>query len=241
MSVLSKQTIDNMASYQQHYAEHGWVRIPNYFDEAVIRDFSAAIAKLKDDVQRWQLATLVKGQAFKASVNKYLGQPPQVRSHFIAELLRYAQQNDFQYFYEFIRIVSEKGQTPAECEYIADIMGDDSHLQTLKDLVNDQSVVQLDAHLTGYKSGHFLKRHSDDGYKAERTRKVAYVLSMSENWQADWGGLLHLQNNHNQIEKTFVPTYNTIIFFRVPTPHFVSQVTNFCPDTRFSLTGWLWE
>lgn len=239
--MLSKQTIDNLVNYQQHYAEHGWVRMTNYFDEEVIRGFSQAISTLKDDVQKWQLATLVQGQPFKACVNKYLGQPPQVRSHFIAELLRYAQQNDFQYFYEFIRVVSEKDQAPVECQGMSEVMSSESHLQTLKDLVKDQSITQIDTQLTGYKSGHFLKRHSDDGYKAARTRKVAYVLSMSDQWQADWGGLLHLQNDQNQIEQTFVPTYNTMILFTVPTSHFVSQVTNFCPNTRFSLTGWLWE
>ena len=156
VSVLSKQTIDNLAVYQQHYAKHGWVKIPDYFCQSVIDGFCTTLSSVVGNVQKWQLATLVQGKPFKAQVNNYLSQPPQVRSYFIAELLRYAQQNDFQYFYEYIRVVSEKEQAPVECQGMAEVMSSDDHLQFLKDLVADQAINILDAQLTGYKSGHFL-------------------------------------------------------------------------------------
>jgi len=239
--VLSKQTRDNLADYQHHYHTHGWVRMDNYFDLDTIVQCSELLQQVAGDVQKWQLVTLVQGQAFKAKVNNYLSQPPQVRSHFIAELLRFAQQNEFQYFYEFIRLISEKDNAPELLEPMAQLIGSDSNIQTMQQISAQQSISQIDAQLTGYKPGHFLKRHSDDGYKSNKKRKVAYVLSLSKDWQADWGGLLHLQDKNKRIIESFTPTYNTLILFKVPTSHLVSQVTNYCPQTRFSISGWLWE
>jgi Rps23 Pro-64 3,4-dihydroxylase Tpa1-like proline 4-hydroxylase len=239
--VLSKQTIENLDNYQQHYSQHGWVQIPNYYDLKVVEDCYQHLAQFACDMHQWQLATLVQGKPFMAQVNKYLDQPPQVRSHFIAELLRYAQQNDFQYFYEFIRLLSDHDKTPAHLSDMAAMIESNDNLKTLKEIISNPAITQIDAQITGYKPGHFLKRHSDEGYQSEHQRKAAYVLSLSKQWQPDWGGLLHLMDDEGTIEHTITPTFNTMVMFKVPTPHFVSQVTNYCPDTRFSITGWLWE
>lgn len=239
--MLSDKTLDNLSNYQQHYQQHGWVRIADFFADSAIEQCHHLLEQVAGDVQMWQLVTLVQGQAFKANVNNYLSQPPQVRSHFIAELLRYAQLNEFQYFYEFIRLVSDKYDAPQLLQPMAEYINSAACIDAMKQISGEQGVNQIDAQLTGYKPGHFLKRHSDDGYKAKRSRKVAYVLSLSKQWQADWGGLLHLQDKDKRIIESFTPSYNTLILFKVPTSHLVSQVTNYCPQTRFSISGWLWE
>lgn len=239
--MLSTETIDNLDKYRQHYNEQGWVRIPNYLDSEFACLFEQQAMQASKDLQLWQMATLVQGQAFVAKVNDYLNQAPQVRSHFIAELLRFAQQNDFQYFYEFIRLLSEQQTPPELLVDMAKAIRSPANLEVLKTVVGQQSISQIDAQLTRYKPGHFLKHHCDEVYHSPRTRKVAYVLGLSKDWQPDWGGLLHIQDNNANVRETLIPQFNALTLFRVPTPHFVSQVTNYCPATRLSLAGWLWE
>lgn len=239
--MLSKQTIDNLEQYRQHYALHGWVRIVNCLAEDTAESFFRQVNQIADETQPWHMATLVEGKAFIAKVNDYLNQPPLVRSHFIAELLRYAHQNDFQYFYEFIRLLGADSQPPEVLAGLVNNMDSEEILGAFKHITNCQTVNELDAQLTRYKPGHFLKHHCDEGYKSPQQRKVAYVLSLSKDWHPDWGGLLHIQDGQGKIIETFTPTFNALTIFAVPTPHFVSQVTNYCPSSRFSVTGWLWE
>lgn len=239
--MLSNQTLDSLEQHKQHYSRHGWVRIDHFLSDECAEDFVDVVRKIADDTQVWRLATLVEGKAFVAKVNDYLTQEPYVRSHFIAELLRYAQQNDFQYFYEFIRLLGEDIHAPLELEAISDVWGSDIILNNLKQLTDTPQVRHIDAQLTCYKPGHFLKHHSDEGYHSKQKRKVAYVLGLSKQWQPDWGGLLHLQDADGRVIQSLIPQFNSLTLFEVPTAHFVSQVTNYCPASRYSLTGWLWE
>ena len=239
--VLSKQTIDNLEQYTVHYAQKGWVRIENYLAQDTAEQFHQQVVKLAQNTQDWHMATLVEGKAFIAKVNDYLGQPPQERSLFIAQLLRYAQQNDFQYFYEFIRLLGGNASPSEALTELTKTIGSTQNVDILKQVVGDPSIEQIDAQLTCYKPGHFLKHHCDEGFQSPRQRKVAYVLGLSKDWQPDWGGLLHFQNGQGKIIESLIPTFNCITLFTVPTPHFVSQVTNYCPQPRFSVTGWLWE
>ena len=81
--MLSKQTIDNLEQYTQHYAEKGWVRIDNYLALDAAEQFHQQVVKLAQNTQDWHMATLVEGKAFIAKVNDYLGQPPQEQKHTI--------------------------------------------------------------------------------------------------------------------------------------------------------------
>lgn len=238
--MLNQETFDNLHHYKKHYQENGWVRISNFLVEDYAEQLAAAVAEVANDPQVWRIATLVQGKAFVARVNDYLAQEPNVRSHFIAEILRYAQLNDFQYFYEFIRLLGEDSSAPGVLDAISRDWESESLLQTLRTVVDNDDIAQIDAQLTRYKPGHFLKHHSDEGYQSAQQRKVAYVMSLSKDWQPDWGGLLHFQNADGKIIESLTPEFNSLTLFKVPTAHFVSQVTNYCPASRYSMTGWLW-
>jgi SM-20-related protein len=244
--VFSKETIDSFAAYRQHYSEHGWVSIGNFFAPDAAMQLSALVEQATAQQSLWSMATLVQGKAFVSKMNDYLNEPPQVRSYFIAELLRYAQQNDFQYFYEYIRLIGEEEQVPPILQAMADLMAATDVVDMLKAIVGLDEQVNIDAQLTRYRAGHFLKQHNDEitgdaKTGAAQQRKVAYILGLSQDWQADWGGLLHIKNDQDQIIKSFTPAFNTITLFKVPTAHFVSQVSNYCPASRFSIAGWIKE
>lgn len=93
-----------------------------------------------------------------------------------------------------------------------------------------------DMQATRYRPGHFLTTHSDEAHGKHRV--FAYVLSLSPVWRPTWGGQLQFLNEAGHVLETFVPTYNALSIFSVPCPHHVSQVTDFAPVDRLSLTGW---
>ncbi len=87
-----------------------------------------------------------------------------------------------------------------------------------------------------YTAGDFLMMH-DDTQKAER--RVAFVFNLSKDWHPNWGGLTHFLECDGSVADTYVPTYNSLVFFTVPVLHLVSYVMPFALRPRYSITGWL--
>jgi len=110
-------------------------------------------------------------------------------------------------------------------------------LQILRDVTGIDGIQKADAQATLYRPGHFLMRHDDTGEGSEH-RLVAYVLNMTRNWRADWGGLLHFLDARGEIAETWPPAFNVLALFRVPVPHCVSYVAPFATEPRLAITGW---
>ena len=86
-----------------------------------------------------------------------------------------------------------------------------------------------------YTSDCFLATHTDDG-----NGRLAFVLHLTKNWNACWGGMYMDHTDPNNI-KTVIPSFNKMVMFRVgnnQTPHSVSCVTNNLTRKRISVTGW---
>jgi Rps23 Pro-64 3,4-dihydroxylase Tpa1-like proline 4-hydroxylase len=66
----------------------------------------------------------------------------------------------------------------------------------------------------------------------------AYVINLSRDWQADWGGLLQFIDESGAVSETFMPRWNTLSLFRVPQGHAVSLVAPWARAPRLALTGW---
>ena len=106
----------------------------------------------------------------------------------------------------------------------------------IREVTGIQTIAKADAQATLYAPGHFLNTHDDKiaGHK----RRVAYVLSMTKDWNPDWGGLLQFYGKDNTVEDVFVPRFNALSLFTVPQTHAVSCVTPYAPARRLSITGW---
>lgn len=98
-------------------------------------------------------------------------------------------------------------------------------------------IVKGDAQATFYAPGHFLTLH-DDGGQPEEHRRVAYVLSLTRGWRADWGGLLQFHGPDGDVVEGWAPRYNSLALFEVPVPHSVSAVAHYAGAPRLSVTGW---
>jgi SM-20-related protein len=124
----------------------------------------------------------------------------------------------------FLHRVLEWLNEPATLEIVRHITG----IPTLR---------KADAQATLYRPGHFLTLH-DDGGVGNEMRRVAYVLNMTHDWRADWGGQLQFITAGGEIEESWIPGFNTLALFRVPMRHAVSYVAPYATRPRLAVTGW---
>jgi SM-20-related protein len=122
-------------------------------------------------------------------------------------------------------------------------------LDFVRRLTAEPALRRIDAQATRYRAGHFLLRHND--FSATEDRRFAYVINLSKNWRADWGGVLQFfdaphQASAAQIETlplkiidTVCPAFNSLSIFKVPQWHCVSPVASFVTAQRLGITGWM--
>lgn len=120
---------------------------------------------------------------------------------------------------------------------IASRMVSHEFLDAVKAVVGDPDVRGMNANLTRYDAGQFLRRHDDSG--TQEPRVAAYVLNLSVDWEPDWGGLLQFVDGNRNVIKTFTPHYNSLVVFKVPQSHIVSYVAPFATRSRLAITGWV--
>lgn len=91
-----------------------------------------------------------------------------------------------------------------------------------------------------YQEGDFLTQHTDH----LGNRALAYVLHLSKDWKPEYGGLFLMLNakDRMQVDKTFVPQFNTLLLFNVTAhnhPHVVTDVARGVKHARISVAGWM--
>jgi Rps23 Pro-64 3,4-dihydroxylase Tpa1-like proline 4-hydroxylase len=68
---------------------------------------------------------------------------------------------------------------------------------------------------------------------------AAYVISLTRNWNRNWGGHLAFFNERGDVEAAFLPSFNALNVFAVPQLHAVQMIAPFARGVRTSLTGWV--
>lgn len=145
--------------------------------------------------------------------------------------------HSFQYRYESIRVDDDPTMRgSALLDRFADFMSSSMVVDFFK-VVTAAPIDFADAQATIYWPGDFLTRHDDD--VSGKRRVVAYVLGMTPEWRAEWGGLLLFHGARHDIAHGFAPTFNALRLFAVPADHSVSHVWPYAPHPRLSVTGWL--
>lgn len=143
----------------------------------------------------------------------------------------------FQYRYETIRVRGDGAPGPVpELDRFAAWLNTPTSLDWFRAVTGFPAIDLIDAQATSYSAGHFLTEHDDN--VAGKNRLAAYVLSLAPDWRPEWGGTLCFPDASGRIEG-LLPGFNTLMLFRVPQRHFVSEVASFAPRARLSVTGWL--
>lgn len=146
----------------------------------------------------------------------------------------------FQYIYDNFPLfdAAQAGDplTPAQQALVGFLSGA-AFLDCMRTVTRAPQIAFADMQLTRYRPGHFLAHHDDD--VAGKGRLFAYVLSMTKDWRADWGGVLNFLGEDGNVIEGFTPAWNALSLFRVPQAHAVSMVVPFAPRARYAVTGWL--
>jgi SM-20-related protein len=152
----------------------------------------------------------------------------------IVELAR----RDFQFsfFTESLGDALQRGNADLLARFIR-YMAHDAFLSVMRQLTGVEEINRVYAQATMYAPGSFLSAH-DDHVTAE-DRRLAYVINLTREWRADWGGLLHFSSPDGSVEDSFFPHFNSMSLFAVPQTHFVSYVPPFAQGQRQAITGWL--
>ena len=117
-------------------------------------------------------------------------------------------------------------------------INDAEFLGLARDVTGFDDLIKADAQATLYAPGQFLALHHDS--HVGQGWRVAYVLNLTtQDWRADWGGMLLFHDADGNVTGGFRPIFNSLNLFAVPQAHSVSLVSPFAPLGRLAVTGWL--
>lgn len=216
----------------KRFAEAGRLQIEDFLEAPDAKDLAESLANLD-----WRLVLNSGARHYDLSMAQVAAMEPG-RQTAIFEEVRKNAAHGFQYIYENYPVadLSDAGQlSHRELTTIHETMNSDAVRSFLKQ-VTGEATDFCDMQATRYAAGHFLTIHSDD--LQGKNRKLAYVLSLTDNWSPTWGGQLQFVDNRRNVTRSYVPRFNALSVFKVPTPHHVSQVSSFAQGGRVSLTGW---
>jgi Rps23 Pro-64 3,4-dihydroxylase Tpa1-like proline 4-hydroxylase len=146
----------------------------------------------------------------------------------------------FRFAYDSYMMISAytQGRDPGLLLHrVLELFNTPDYLAFMRSLTGDARVRRVNAQATRYRRGHFLRYHTD--IDSTEGRLYAYVLNLSRDWNADWGGLLQFIDDDGRVLDTFLPRWNTLSLFAVPAGHAVSLVAPWAAQDRLAITGWL--
>ena len=231
---LSLNPAFNLDRFKAELSQSRRGRMNSFLDEAGANKLYKALVEQKD----WNLLTYSQGRHVDLDYNGMLQRPPADWKRL--EEIAYAEaKNGFGYYFCNVPLYDlaksgKRSDLPLLEAYR--IMNSPEVLAIAREATGATDIAYADAQATKYLSGHFLTTHDDD--VGGKNRRAAYVLSMTKNWRADWGGQLQFFGEDGQVERAFVPGFNTLSVFLVPQRHAVSALAPFAGAPRFSITGW---
>lgn len=216
------------------YAEAGYAVVDGVLTKPSARRLRAAAEGFGD----WTLVTVLDGQHREFVGADMERLDPSRRVPFEAMVAREAQAG-FCYLYERLNLyeISRRGMvTDPALKAAAELIASEAFLDLGRALTGDAGITFADCQLTRYRPGHFLTAHDDSAEAADRS--AAFVLNLTEDWCADFGGVLQLLDETGDVRAGLTPRFNRLALFRVPQSHAVSVVAPYAPRPRFAITGW---
>ncbi len=232
----------DLAPYAGQFQRRGVVQIPD-----ILRPEIAELlySTLEREVP-WSLAYRdaggnrrlppVEGQAWGSGD---MARPDQARID--EEIYAIARAGRFQFRYRTYMLVSsylDPATRPLPLHRLLELFNRGDWLAAMRRIIGEAGVARIDGQATCYRAGDFLTCH-DDAESDDSIRYAAYVLSLTRDWRADWGGSLQMLDPGGQVTETLLPRFNCLNLFRTPRLHCVSPVAPFVTVPRYAITGWL--
>lgn len=201
-------------------------------------DAARALHDCLDREVPWDVAFIGEQGSTTLSEQGLANMARRERETLLADIHRRAA-DGFQFHYNSYMMVTayKAGRDPDLLLHrFLEYINSDPFLAFVRGVTGVSRIRKADAQATRYAPGHFLKQHND--ITPEQGREVAYVLNLTRDWQADWGGLLQFMDEEGAVVETIMPRFNSLTLFRVPMNHCVSCVAPFAQRPRYAITGW---
>lgn len=224
----------DVEKYARVYRETGRVQVPDLFAPAVAEQIERALQQLtyrlvcQNDDEQNMLFTREDLAAMSADERRQLEAGIRERA---------ARSVGYTYFmYPMVLARLQNWDPGNPIHAITDFLNSPPFLTFARQLISFSGLTKIDVHASQYLPGHYLTTHTDDD--ATQHGRAAYTIGFSRNWRADWGGLLLLLDEKEDVREGFIPRFNTLTVFNGMQPHTVTSISSFTPRPRLSLAGW---
>lgn len=213
------------------YQRDGRVRIKNFLKESIAEEIRQCMASN----QNWDLYCSSTNGSVTYSPEQMRTLTPQQHSEIMRSLHAVAN-TGFAFFYYRHNLL--KNEYPVMTR-LGQYTSGPEYLNFARYISGDNGLNGVTLGATCFQSGCFITLH-DDLHEKEG-RRIAQVFGFTKRWNPDWGGNLHFLDQDMKVAGVEVPSFNTLDLLKVPQHHFVSQVSSYAPEKRYSITGWLHE
>ena len=211
------------------YHKQNYVRIENILADEYVKNIAKSIL----NEIKWDLCYLSENGPVSLSEAELSKFGPQQSAQLNQKIMSMALKG-FSYYYYRSDLMETKNTVLNS--FFQDLNGD-GFLDFCREITGESSVDTLNGQFACFSPGCFLRKHTDKTDKEKRA--AAYVFNFTPVWNNDWGGLLHMLNDEQEIIDTIEPFFNSLTLFKVPALHYVSQVANYAKGKRYTATGWL--
>lgn len=238
MQLLSGSLLNpelDLAHYHQQLDQNGWVVIK----DALRPEVAQALHMVLASQVPWSL-TYVDGEGSKKIWADELLRLSPSELQAVQQLALVQAQQGFSFLYDSYMMITayqERRDPHLPLHKVTEYINKPEWLDAMRTITGEPRIVKTSAQATRYRAGHFLTRHND--HQGDELRYAAYVINLTPEWQADWGGLLQFIDDAGQVTDTVCPQFNCISLFKTPQMHCVSNVANYVQAQRLSITGWL--
>lgn len=217
------------------FAERRRLHIPGI----LAPESAEAVASVLEAEKRWKTTVAAGGEFFELPLDGVRAAEPGKQSWL--DNARVDGENPVtQYMFDTRRLDVRdlQGDQPLDAaDAVYDFLNTPDFLDLMRAITGDDRIDLVDAQASRYRPGHVLTAHSD--VAAGLNRLYGYVLNFTREWRADWGGNLVFYGPDGQIEHGWVPAFNALNLFVIPTQHAVTEVASFAPRNRYSIVGWV--
>jgi len=221
------QEVD-IKKYEKLYEDEGLLSIPNFITPSLCD-------KLKSDLDEYVWFTY----SF-TPVNNVWGEPGHflLNSPLIQERFKECEKNreDGNFTYRFKRQFGKHFETCVcvTCRLYA-TLSDQRVIKVLEQITGLKELKPGEMFVSKYTKGDFLATHHD-----KNKGKITTTFCLTDNWDPNYGGILHFCDKDGQIYKSIVPKMGNLCIFRLvkekQMDHFVSEVR--VDKNRYMVSAW---
>ena len=178
-------------------------------------DTADYLYKVHIENKDWYLAYNEGSNFYESSIQQIQAVTPQQQQHFMNSIYARAR-TQFQYvFYQYYitQAIKLKEQPGHPMHQFHEFMNGEEVLNLVRTLTGEKAIRKADSYASIYAPGHFLTAHDDRHDSHDRV--AAYVVSMTKNWDKNWGGHLAFFDDAGNIIEALIPSFNTLNIFLV--------------------------